>query len=344
MNRLTQFWNQRYDIGRPLEADSAVSRVLNRYLVSNLVNAFPHVATKFFSYSSGEAIRRLIVNKEGGSFHCLRAIYEHDDPTKRGDWINRIFMQTPAVKAARNRRAIAQSLLRQCLESHPSELPALVLAFGGGDGNIEAEVIAKLNRPNVYYCSVDMDQRAAAEIEATYQRHGLQRRGMVHLGAVNGLLDLENIVETARQRFETNFDGVAVTVCHGIAEYLDIGSKGNDTLGAILGAAHHCARPGGFLAFSQTDHHDRVRFVERGLSLYMRLRSLDELALEVRKAGWRISVCEHEPMRLITMCLAQKTAAAQPRFDGPAVARPVHAAEPAVPRTRGQSTSAMADR
>ena len=73
----------------------------------------------------------------------------------------------------------------------------------------------------------------------------------------------------------------------------------------MLRAVQSCTRKGGRLLISHTDYHDRVKYLEEGLNWYMRLRNCKELAAEVAKAGWRISVCEREPMQLITMCMAE---------------------------------------
>jgi SAM-dependent methyltransferase len=317
MNALVQFWNERYGVERPLETDSRIHRLLNRYVVAALMNAFPKTATKLFSLSRGELARLLFVERDGGSYRSLRAMYAYDDPRNRGDLINRLIMQSPAIKAARNRRIIAQRMLQRCLEAQPADSPTLVLAIGGGDGNLEAEVIARTAEREVYYCGVDKDERAARENQNTFATHGLEGKGFVFVGAVTGNRDLEAVVDSARRRFGVPFEGAGVTVCHGIAEYFDIGSEANDALAALLGAIYACTRPDGSLVISQTDYHDRVKYLERGLSWHMRLRSGEELATEVEKAGWQLSVCEREPMKLITMCLAVKSEVRPLRIDGP---------------------------
>jgi SAM-dependent methyltransferase len=203
-----------------------------------------------------------------------------------------------------------------------------VLAIGGGDGNLEAEVLARLTKRNVYYCAVDKDERAVIENQKVFKRHGLDGRGFVSVGTIAGSRDLESVVEAAGQRFGADFGGIGVTVCHGIAEYFDIGSKTNDALGTLLTSIRACTRPEGNLLFSQTDYHDRVKYLERGLSWYMRLRGIDEVATEIEKAGWQISICEHEPMRLITMCMAVKSDVKHLRIDGPSQLRRFRAKRP----------------
>ena len=337
MNSVLQFWKERYRIDRPLEIDSRISRMLNRYVVAGMMNTFPHAVTKVLSFSRGELARLLFVEREGGSFRSLRAMYEYEDPQKRGDLINRLLMQSPAVKAARNRRIIAQQMLQRCLEAQPSDTPALVLAIGGGDGRLEAEVLARMSKRNVYYCAVDKDERAVEENQKTLKEHGLAGKGFVFLGNVAEKSDLLAVLEAAERRFGVTFDGASVTVCHGITEYLDMGSTTNETLAGLLTAIHGCTRTEGNLIISQTDYHDRVKWLERGLSWYMRLRDIDEVATEVEKAGWQISICEHEPMRLITMCLAVKSDVKHLRIDSPSQLRrlrarsPVSAAAPIAP-------------
>jgi len=321
MNALLQFWNKRYGIERPLEADSRVARLLNRHVVAALMNTFPKTITKIFSLSNGELARLLFVERDGGSFRSLRAMYEYEDPGKRGDLINRLIMQSPAIKAARNRRIIAQQMLRRCLEAQPSREPTLVLAIGGGDGNLEAEVLARLTQREIYYCAVDKDERAALENQKVFKKHGLEGKGFVFVGTISRSRDLEAVLEIARQRFGVSFDGIGVAVCHGIAEYFDMGSKTNDALAALLTSIQACTRPEGNLLISQTDYHDRVPYLERGLSWHMRLRGIEEVATEVEKAGWQISICEHEPMRLITMCLAVKSDVKHLRVDSPSQLR-----------------------
>ena len=317
MNTVLQFWRERYGIDRPLESDSRLSRMLNRYVVAGLMNTFPKTVTKVLSLSRGEFSRLLFIEKERGSYKSLRAMYDYEDPRNRGDLINRVLMQAPAVKAARNRRKIAQDMLRRCLETQPSGSPVLVLAVGGGDGRLEAEVLARVARHDVYYCGVDKDERAIEEIQKCLAEHGLAGKGFVYLGDAAEKSDLLAAVDSAERRFGVRFGGASIAVCHGITEYLDIGADTNDTLSCLLTAIHGCMRTEGSLIISQTDYHDRVKWLERGLSWYMRLRSIDELATEVEKAGWQISVCEHEPMRLITMCLAVKSAAKHLRIDSP---------------------------
>lgn len=315
MTPLTRFWREEYGVDQPLEADSWARRLLNRYLVAALMNTFPGTATRVFSRSRGDLARLLFAEREGGSFRVLRAMYEYEDRRRRGDVINRLLMQSPAVKAARNRRRIAQRMLELCLEAQTPDRPVLVLAIGGGDGSLEAQVIARLGRPDVYYCGVDKDERAVAENREVLRRHGLEARGVTLPGTIAGPDDLEAALRSAARQIGARFDGVGVCVCQGIAEYLDIGSPGNDALAALLGALYDGTRPEGALIISQTGRHDRVKYLERALSWHMRLRGGGELAAEVERAGWLICGCEQEPMKLITMCLAVKSDAARLRVD-----------------------------
>ena len=334
MNALLQFWQERCGLARPLESDSRLHRLLNRYVVAALMNRFPHAATKLFSLSNGELARLLFVEREGGSFRVLRAMYDHQNAGDRGDWINKLLMQSPAIKAARNRRAIAQQMLQQCLEAQPAGLPTLVVAIGGGDGSLEAEVIGRVRGRDIYYCAIDKDDRAVADSEMVLRRHGLAARGFVFVGTVAEERDLAAVLDCAGRRFGVAFDGAGVSVCHGIAEYYDIGSKTNETLAGLLRAIHGCTRAEGSLLISQTDYHDRVEYLERGLSWHMRLRSSDELAVEVAKAGWQISVCKLEPMGLITMCLATRPAAEHVRIDGPGQLKEARVQRPLPAATR----------
>ncbi len=291
--------------------------MLNRFVVSALMNAFPNTATKIFSLSKGKLARLLFAEREGGSFLVLRAMYEHEGSGDRGDLINRLLMQSPAIKAARNRRIIAQRMLFLALQSLPPDAPSLILAIGGGDGSLEAEVLARADNPNGYLCIVDKDERAIRENAKILKIFGLSGKGVVFVGSAGGKGDLETLIEKAGRHFGVRFDGLGITVCQGITEYLDIGSQGNEAFAGLLSALYGCTRKEGVLLLSQTDYHDRVTYLERGLSWRMRLRGQDEIAVEIEKAGWKISVCEPEPMKLITMCSAVKTDRANIRIDSP---------------------------
>jgi hypothetical protein len=321
MNPHLQFWNQEFRVDRSLEVDSWGHRLLNRYIVSNLMNAFPKTATRVFSRSKGELARLIFVEREGGSFLVLRAVYQHEDPRKRGDVLNRLLMQSPAVKAARNRRIIAEQMLFQALKSLPSDVPSLILAIGGGDGSFEVEAMARAGNPNVYLCIVDTDKRTVGEHEIALAKNNLTGKGVVFVGTAAVRSDLEEVIDKSGRHFGIRFDGLGITVCHGIVEYLDIGVEGNAVFSELLRAIYGCTRKEGMLLLSQTDHHDRVPFFTRGLSLYMRLRDQDEITAEVEKAGWKIAVCEPEPMKLITMCSAVKTDREHLRIDSPSQIR-----------------------
>jgi SAM-dependent methyltransferase len=317
MNPHIRFWSDNYQVDRPLEVDSLWHRLVNRYLVSTIINTFPKTATKIFSRSKGKLARLMFVDREGASYLVLRAIYEHNDPANRGDLLNRMLMESPAVKAARNRRIIAKQMLLQTLRNMPADTPLLVLAIGGGDGNFEAEAIAASGNPNVYLCIVDMDKRTIAANENVMKQNGLDGKGVVFVGTVFGKSDVESVIERAGRHFGVHFDGLSVTVCQGLVEYLDLGVEGNAVFDELLAALHACTRTDGALLLSQTDFHDRVRFFTRGLSVYMRLRGQEEIEEEVEKTGWQIAVCESEPMKLITMCSAIKTDRKNLRIDGP---------------------------
>lgn len=317
MNRVLHFWKEDCRIDRPLESDSWLRDQLNRHVVGALLNAFPRAATRLFSLSSGELAQRVCVAKEGGSYRVLRAMYRIDDPQGRGDLLNRLLLQSPAAKAARNRRSIAECLLEDCLKRQPDDAPVLVLALGGGDGHIEAGPISRSPRKDVFYCSVDKDDKSIEENRQVMERHGLAGRGFVFIGDVAEKTDLQAVLEAARQRFGVNFHGFHAAVCHGIAEYMDVDSPGNEILARMLAAVYDCGLPEGNLIISHTDYHDRVRFMERGLRWRMRLRGLRELAEQIEQAGWQLIVCEHEPMGLITMCSAVKSDRVQRRIDSP---------------------------
>jgi hypothetical protein len=195
-------------------------------------------------------------------------------------------------------------MLEDSLKAMPKGRPILVLAVGGGDGNLEAEVIARVKRSDVYYCGVDRDERAVGENREVLRRFGLEDRGITLVGSITGKKSVEDALEAATRRFGVAFDDVEICVCQGIAEYLDLDCNTNKSLTGMLSAIRGCTHSEGTLIISQTDYHDRVKYLENGLSWYMRLRSSEELAAVVQSAGWQTTVCEREPMKLITMCLA----------------------------------------
>ena len=321
--RTSEFWNERYGVDRPLEADSRVARLLNRYVVAALMNAFPHAATKVFSLSKGELARLLFKERDGGSFRSLRAMYEYENPRNRGDLINRLLMQSPAIKAARNRRTIAQRLLARLFGRTALGL-AGARAGGrrwrwkprsGSDCPFAAARRLLLHRryrrqnrrrepegaAKAWPCGSRFRLRGH---DCRHERHGECRPGR------------RKAIRRSLRRTEHH----CLPRHHRILRHR-IGSQ-PDTLATARGNSRlHTAE--GNLIISQTDYHDRVKYLERGLSWHMRLRSREELAAEVEKTGWQISVCQHEPMRLITMCLAVKSDVPQRRVDSPSqVAQP----------------------
>ncbi|MBN2578308.1 MAG: class I SAM-dependent methyltransferase family protein [Pirellulales bacterium] len=315
MNRLVRLWKEQYGVSSPLEADSWARSLWNRWVVARLMGAFPNATKSILSRSRGELARLLVSEGEGGSFRALRAMYEYQDLQRRGDFINRLIMQSPGIKAIRNRRTIAQWMLEVCLNVQPPDSPALVLAVGGGDGSLELEVIARAAKRDVYYCGVDKDERATAEHQRVLQTFGLQGRGFLISGAAAEDCDLAAVVETARRRFDVPFDGAAVTVCHGLTEYLDVGRHTNEALARFLAELHRSTGSEGTLLISQSNHRNQTKFLERGLSWHVRLRSEEEMGAEMVRAGWQISVCQQEPMRLITMYLAVKSDGQRLRID-----------------------------
>ena len=324
MKRLTQLWNEDYGVARSLEAESWFRRLVNTHVLSTLMNTFPNATTKLFSHSSGELARRIFVEREGGSYRVLHAMYEYESPHHHGDFLNRVVMQSPAIKAARNRRKIAQWMLGTCLKALPPGPPRLVMTIGGGDGLLEAEVISRIAEPNVYYFGVDMDAQAAKDNCEVLEKHGLGKRGFTFTGSVSQRSDVEAVIEQASQKFGVRFDGVSVTVCQGLIEYIDMQSLDNENLFKMLRGIRDCTREDGGLLISQTGFHDRVAYLEKGLQWYMRLRDSDEVARELEKAGWQISICEQEPMKQITMCLATKSGVQHWRIDSQSPLRQPH--------------------
>jgi SAM-dependent methyltransferase len=315
MSRLLRLWKDQYGVTVHLDADSWARIAWNHCVVAPLLNAFPKTARKILARSRSELMQLLFADGEGGSFRVLQAMYKRHNPHRTEDILHRLIMQSPGIKGIRNRRHIAQHMLEVCLDAQPHVSPALVLAVGGGDGRIELEVIARTAREGVYYCGVDRDDRAEAANQQVLKELGLDGRGFVVTGASAEDSDLEAVVEAAQRRFGVRFDGAAVTVCHGITEYMDVGQTTNASLGKLLTALYRCTRPEGTLLISQGNNHDRVKFLEEGLSWHMRLRSKEELEDEVTKAGWQVSVCEQEPMKVITMCMAVKSDGQRLRID-----------------------------
>ena len=78
------------------------------------MNTFPKTVTKVFSLSNGELARSCPSWSETAArtVPCER-MPATEDPLYRGDQINRLIMQSPAIKAAKNRRIIAQRMLQK---------------------------------------------------------------------------------------------------------------------------------------------------------------------------------------------------------------------------------------
>lgn len=326
MKSLSKLWNDHYGVNRPLEVDSWAKRLVNNHIVATLMNVFPRLAVKVFSLSRGELAHRLFKAREGGSYRVLRTMYRFEDAHSQGDLLNRLLMQSPAVKAARNRRKIAQWMLETCLSAMPPGPPRLIMTIGGGDGMLETEVIAKLQQKNLYYCGVDMDEKAVDENRQVLEKHGLQDRGFTHTGSITQADDIDNVLRLAGERFGVEFDGLSVTTCQGLLEYIDMHSDSNENFLKMLRAIHSKTREDGSLLISQTGYHDRVPFLEKGLQWYMRLRESDEIVQVSEEAGWKISICEQEPMQQITMCLATKAGIGNWRLDAQSPLRQPHIA------------------
>ncbi|MGD9127508.1 MAG: hypothetical protein PVH19_09035 [Planctomycetia bacterium] len=334
MKPLLKLWNERYGVNCPLEVDSWSKHLVNTHIVATLMNVFPRLVTKIFSRSRGELAQRLFRAREGGSYRVLRAMYRFEEPHNKGDLLNRILMQSPAVKAARNRRKIAQWMLETCLRSMPAGPPRLVMTIGGGDAMLEAEVIAKMEQKNIYYFGVDMDAKAVDDNRQVFEEHGLDGRGFTHTGSITQVDDIDNVLRLAGERFGVEFDGLSVTICQGLIEYIDMHSDSNENLLKMLRAIHSRTREDGSLLISQTGHHDRVTYLEKGLEWYMRLRESDEVAQVLEEAGWKISICDQEPMQQITMCLATKAGIEGWRLDAESPLRQPHIARHAVAKVR----------
>lgn len=307
MESLQHFW--RSTLGRSdlrLEADSLLGRFTNRFLLAPLLNAFPSLASRLFSSSHGELARLLFKEREGGSFLVLDTMYEYEGGKERREFLHNVMMHSPAIRAARNRRRIAQVLLATHLQLAADDRPMLVLAVGSGSGRLEAEVLGEVRNRNVYYCGLDIDPRAVAATEATLRQHHLTANGIALAGTINGHDDVANLLEQIERRLGLQFPGIDITMCHGVAEYLDLCSTANAQLSQLVRVLHTHTRQDGALVISQTHRHDRVHFLESALGWHMRLRDADEFRAVIESAGWNVQVCEKEPMGLISMCLAAK--------------------------------------
>ena len=326
MKPLLKLWNDRYEVQHSLEVDSWLKRWVNNHIVATLMNTFPRLAVKIFARSRGELAHRLFKAREGGSYRVLRTMYRFEDAHSQGDLLNRLLMQSPAVKAARNRRKIAQWMLETSLHSMPPGPPRLIMTIGCGDGELEAEVLSRLEQKNIYYCGVDMDPKAADENRKVLEEHGLQDRGFTHTGSITNAEDIDHVLRLAGQRFGVEFDGLSVTTCQGLLEYIDMHSDSNEDLLRMLQAIHSKTREDGSLMISQTGYHDRVPFLEKGLQWFMRLRDTDEIAQVLEASGWKIAICDQEPMEQITMSLSTKAGTSNWRLDAKSPLRRPHIA------------------
>ena len=268
MTPATTFWNEQYGIGRPLETDTRLRRLLNRCVVAAMMNTFPKTAIRFFSISKGE-LARLILWSARGLLSQRSAMYRYDDAHGRGDLLNRLLMESPAVKA----RGIAGAS-RTHAAAPVGSAARTEAGPGSGGGRRRRRPRGggpcRLARSQLVLLRIGPGSAQSPKTKMLHRR-GLAERGFTIVGSVAENGDVEAALDCRGRRFGVRFDGVGVAICQGVAEYLDIGSNSNLAFSRLLRALHACTLDEGSPIISHTDYHDRVPFLERGLGWHMRL-------------------------------------------------------------------------
>ncbi len=284
-----------------LESENFLKSFLNRHLIGRLMNSFPNLANSLLSRSEGEIARLLYKDREKGTFRVLNEMYDYEK-SKTTDVLEKLIMESPAVKAARNRKKIAQYLLKLTLEN--SKRSKFIFSVGGGNGRLELEVLK--DYPVNYYCCLDTDERAILEGEALAKKFRVSDQTIFLKGSIRNKDDLNSVTRMATERFLKHFPYLDIVLCQGVFEYFDMKRCSNRQLNNVLTAIYEKTSSNGILLASQTDYHDRVKYLEKGLDWYMRLRSREEVKNEMERVGWCVEYCEKEPMNLITLSLSSK--------------------------------------
>lgn len=147
-----------------IEKPSKISLFLNK-AIALLMNNYPTFANTILSHSKSDLAHYLFHDPTcpKGSFKQLNEIYDYEYG-KKGDILNRIINLSPALKAARNRKKIAQQFLRLVI-AKAYKNPTVIFSFGGGDSRIEIEVMAEMDMKNLYLISIDAQTEAKVEGE-----------------------------------------------------------------------------------------------------------------------------------------------------------------------------------
>ncbi len=297
------------DLG--LESAGRGEQIKNRIVAALLNYGYP-LLNPLLARSKGELAQLWFRTPgyEKSSWRTFEAFYHFEEKKEHGDLGNKLLMASPGVRASRNRKKIALRLLENQLKEY-SGSPVLVNNIGGGSGSRELRVIKNAGRRDIFYCSTDTDSAAADYGDKEAKQISMSMRSFF----ASKKLDFSSPSEVQSFFGEMNqhyfsskpqFHAFDISLLLGVTEYCDLHTRANTELDQLLQGLHQHTSPRGRMIMGQTDHHDRVRYVEKGLGWKMRLRSQDEIADHIERSGWNILYCEKEPMNVITMILAEK--------------------------------------
>jgi len=290
-----------------LEKPPKISSVINK-AIAWFMNSYPYFSNNIFSHSKSDLAYYLFHDKEcpKGSFKQLNEIYDYECG-KKGDFINRIINLSPALKAARNRKKIAQQLLKIAISNEHSN-PIVIFSLGGGDSRIELEVMAELKKADVYLVSIDLQTDAKVEGKRLSGKLGLANQAYFVTDFIEfkNLSQIDKYIKEASEQFGIVIKNIDIIMAHGFLEYLDLKTESDEELSVFMKSILSLGRDGTKLILSQTCVHDRVPYYEKGLNLYMRLRNKDELIKELLNHQLKIEYAETEPMGIITMVYCLK--------------------------------------
>jgi len=280
--------------------------VLNEFVIGPMMGNFPNITNKILSRSRGELSRLFFEERctGHGSFKIFEEFYRYDPNSNPGDFLNKLMMESPAIKAARNRRKIAQRQLEDELENRSGK--TLVVSFGGGNGALELEVIKRIGK-EVYYCSIDNDDYSIEDGNRIAREMGLETTTL-YLNEHADTLSPEYFHHLEFKLME-HFgitQGIDIATCHGFTEYLDRGKNTDKEFIGLIKNLYDVAERGSTLFLSQTSKHSREKYLVKGLDWVMRLRTLKEVKTLLENSPWILKYIEKEPMGIISMSRLEK--------------------------------------
>ena len=290
-----------------LEKPNLLSLVTNKP-IAWFMNNYPNLTNKIGSLSKQDLAYYVFHddNCPSGSYKQLNAIYDFET-NQEVDLINRLLNVSPALKAARNRKKLAQHLLKKALSGSDNK-PLSIFSFGGGDERLSLEVMAEVKKKNVYLISIDSQAVAKTDGQKRAQELDLNNQAcfITEFNDSNKYTMLRDFLLTASEILKVQLSEINAVMAHGFLEYLDLNKNTNTEFSSFLNNSIKFGSRDLKLILSQTDLHDRVPYYEKGQNLFMRLRGKDELKREIEMQDLRIEYMEKEPMNIITMMYCSK--------------------------------------